>query len=40
MFFHLDSIRKFRSSFPNWSYVIIAIIIVDVKGGGNNKGEK
>jgi len=36
----MDSIRKFRSSFPNWSSATITIIIVDVKEGGNNKGEK
>ncbi len=40
MFFHMDSIREFKSSLQNWSYITIVDIIVGVKGGGNNKGEK
>jgi hypothetical protein len=34
MFFHMDSIKEFRSSFQT-----IVIIIVGVRGKGNNKGE-
>jgi len=40
MCFHMDSIRKVRSSFQNRSYTIINVIIVGVRQGGNNKGEK
>jgi hypothetical protein len=40
MFFHMDSIKIFKSSLQNWSFTTIIIIINDVKGGGNNKGEK
>jgi hypothetical protein len=40
MFFHMDSIREFLIFLQSWSFVTIAIIIVDVRGGGNNKGEK
>ncbi len=39
MFFHMDSIKKFRSSLQSWSFVTIVIIIVGVRGKGNNKGE-
>jgi len=34
MFFHMDSIKEFKSSFQ-----IIVIIIIGVRGKGNNKGE-
>jgi hypothetical protein len=40
MFFHMDSIWEFKSSFQSWSFIIIAIIVVGVRGKGNNKGEK
>jgi hypothetical protein len=36
MFFHMDSIREFKSFFQCWNYVII----VGVKGGRDNKGER
>jgi hypothetical protein len=39
MFFHMDSIRKVRSSLQSWSLATISFIIVSVKGGRNNKGE-
>jgi len=39
MFSYMDSIGKFKNSLQNWSFVIIVVIIVGVKGGGNNKGE-
>jgi hypothetical protein len=35
----MDSIKKFRSSLQSWSFVTIVIIIVGVRGKGNNKGE-
>jgi len=40
MFFHMDSIREFISSFQSWNSITIVVIIVNVRGGGNNKGEK
>jgi hypothetical protein len=40
MFFHMDSIRKFKSFFQSWNFVTIVVIIVSVRGGGNIKGEK
>jgi len=40
MFFHMDSIKEFKSFLQNWSFDIITIIVVDVKGGRNSKGEK
>jgi len=40
MFFHMDSIKKFKNSFQSWRYVTIAIIVIGVKGVGDNKGEK
>jgi hypothetical protein len=32
MFFHMDSIREFKSSLQNWSFFTIVIIIVDIRG--------
>jgi hypothetical protein len=40
MFFHIDSIREFISSFQSWNSITIVVIIVNVRGGGKNKGEK
>ncbi len=39
MFFHMDSIRKFKSFLQNWNFVTIVVIIIGVTGRGNNKGE-
>ncbi len=39
MFFHMDSIRKFRSSIQSWRFTTIAIIIIVVKGIRDNKSE-
>jgi hypothetical protein len=39
-FFHMNSIIKFISSFQNWRFVIIVVVVVGVRGGGNSKGEK
>ncbi len=39
MFFHMDSIKEFRSFLQSWKFTTIIIIIVDVRGRGNNKGE-
>jgi hypothetical protein len=36
----MDSIREFINFIQSWSFVIIVIIIVGVKGKGNNKCEK
>jgi hypothetical protein len=40
MFFHMDSIKEFKSSLQNWNFISIVGIIVGVRGKGNNKGEK
>jgi len=40
MFFHMDSIRKFRSSIQSWRYSTIGIIVIDVRGVGDSKGGK
>ncbi len=39
MFFHMDSIREFKSFIQSWRSTTIAIIIIVVKGVGDNKGE-
>jgi hypothetical protein len=39
MFFHMDSIRKFRSFIQNWRFATIALIIIVVKGIKEIKGE-
>jgi len=36
----MDSIKEFKSSLQNWSFITIVGIIARVKGGENNKGEK
>jgi hypothetical protein len=40
MFFHMDSIRKFKSFFLNWSYATVVVIIVGARRKRNSKGEK
>jgi hypothetical protein len=39
MFFHMDFIRKFRNSIQSWRFTTIVIIVIIVKGIGNNKDE-
>jgi hypothetical protein len=39
MFFHMDSIRKFRSSIHSWKSTTIAITIIGGSGVRDNKGE-
>jgi hypothetical protein len=36
----MDSIRKFKSSIQSWKFVAIAIIVINVRGVKDNKGEK
>jgi hypothetical protein len=36
----MNSIKKFRNFIQSWRYVTITIIIIIVKGVGDNKGEK
>jgi hypothetical protein len=36
----MDSIREFRSSIQSWRYVTIVVIIINVRGVGDKKGEK
>ncbi len=40
MFFHMDSMRKFRSFIQSWNSTTIIIIIIGVKEGGDSNGEK
>jgi hypothetical protein len=40
MFFHMYSIREFRSLIQNWRFVTIVVIIIGVRGVGDSKGEK
>jgi hypothetical protein len=40
MFFHMDSIREFKSSIQNWRSSTIVVIIIGIKGVWDNKGEK
>jgi hypothetical protein len=40
MFFHMDSTREIKSFLQSWNLPTIFFIIVGVRGGGNNKGEK
>jgi hypothetical protein len=37
MFFHMDSIREFRSSIQSWRFATIVFIIVGVRGVGITK---
>jgi hypothetical protein len=36
---HMDSIKKFRSFIKSWRYVPIIVVIISVRGVGDNKGE-
>ncbi len=40
MFFHIDFIRKFKSSIQSWRSTTIVIIIIGVKGIRDNKSEQ
>jgi len=40
MFFQMDSIRKFRNFIQRWRSTTIVVIIISVRGVGDNKGEK
>jgi undecaprenyl pyrophosphate phosphatase UppP len=40
MFFHMDSIRKFKSFIYSWRYITIVVIIIGIMGVRDNKGEK
>jgi hypothetical protein len=40
MFFHMDSIREFKSYIHSYKYVTIVVIIIGVRGIEDNKGEK
>jgi hypothetical protein len=36
----MDSIKKFKSSIQSWRFATIIIIIISVRGVGDNKDEK
>jgi len=40
MFFHMDSIRKFKSFIKSWRSATIVVIVIGVRGVGDNRGEK
>ncbi len=40
MFFHMDSIRVFKSFIQSWKSTTIIIIVVGVRGIRDSKGEK
>jgi hypothetical protein len=40
MFFHMDSIKEFRSSIQSWRFATIVIIVLGVNGIGDSKGKK
>ncbi len=40
MFFHMDSIKEFKSSIQSWRFATIVVIVIGVRGVGDNKGEK
>jgi len=40
MFFHMDSIREFKSSIQSWRSVTIVVIVIGVRRVGDNKCEK
>jgi hypothetical protein len=40
MFFHMDSIRKFKTYIHNCRFITIVVIIIGVKGIEDNKNKK
>jgi hypothetical protein len=40
MFFHMDSIKKFRNYIKSWRFITIVIIVIGVKGIRDIKDEK
>jgi len=40
MFFHMNSIREFKSFIQSWRFVTIVVIIINVRGIGDSRGEK
>jgi hypothetical protein len=40
MFFHMDSIKQFRNSIKCWRLTTIVVIVIDVRGIGDNKAKK
>jgi hypothetical protein len=37
MFFHMDSIRKFKNFIQSWRFVTIIVIVIGVRGVRDNK---
>ncbi len=37
MFFHTDSIKKFKSYIHSWRFATIVVIVIGVRGVGDNK---
>ncbi len=40
MFFHMNSISKFQNYIQNWGSTTIVVIVIGVRGVGDNKIEK
>jgi len=40
MFFHMDSIKEFRNSIKRWRLTTIVVIVIHVRGIGDNKARK
>jgi hypothetical protein len=40
IFFHMNCIKEFKSSIQSWRFVTIVVIVIGVKGVGDNRGEK
>jgi hypothetical protein len=40
MFFHIDSIREFKTLVQSWAFATLVVLIIIVIKGGDNKGEK
>jgi hypothetical protein len=40
MFFHMYSIKEFRSFIQNWKFATIVVIMISVRGVRDSKGEK
>jgi hypothetical protein len=39
MFFHMDSIKEFRSYIQSWKFATIVVIVISVRGVRDNRGE-
>jgi hypothetical protein len=40
MFFHMDSIREFKSFIQSWRFITIVVIIISIRGVRDSRGER